>query len=144
MDALQALYISLQTTLQYHSDVWDGRVYADRALTGASRPYVIILMQSGGEINAIQREDAEFTLIIKCVADTQSDAMQGASDLAELLNDGGQQDLEVGKLSAPPQSGWMVQTVTQTRRIQMVEEWENVSPIYHSGHQYEIRMERTS
>lgn len=140
MDSLTALYKALVITLA-HVGNWSGRVYSDMALAGAGRPYVVILMQAGRNLNASPHQAASYDVIIKVVASTQTEVLEGTWALYQTLTEGGHQDRSAGKLNAP-ETGWLIQTVTAGRRINFVESWENVAPVYHSGYEFTIRMEK--
>lgn len=138
MDALEVLWRVLFDTLKNASPLWAERVYPDRAPAEIVRPYVTWNYVAGGEINMVRRGDAEFVVTVKCVADTMADAMLGARLIGQLLNDKGQQDATPAPISAV---GWILQTITQEKRIHLVEAWEGAVPIYHGGHDYRIRLE---
>lgn len=65
MIALAALQIAVRAALLNASPLWAERVYADGAPAEVLRPYVIVLVASGGEDNVRRVQDASFVLGIK-------------------------------------------------------------------------------
>jgi hypothetical protein len=134
--ALGALYKAVRTRLLTNQTVWGTRVYADLAPPSASRPYCVYAWSSGGELNSLVRQDAEITLIVKCIADTMSDGMAGAELISGLLNDA---DLS----SADALDGgddWYILHVVQLQVVHM-RELVDGRDVYHEGHRFSFRME---
>ena len=141
-DPLAIAYDALKSRLYNADSLWSTRVFTETALPTADRPYLLVMFSGGGEINALQRKDAEFLITVKGVADTLKTSLQVASAIGELLNDHGTQDNPNDSVVPVTPNGWVIQTITQERRVQMTETFENVEPVYHAGHQFRIRMEK--
>lgn len=138
-DALAALYETIYTGLVGDVECGD-RAYPDMIPANVQRPYFTWFFVAGGEENAVKHQDAIITVTIKCVAETLPQALRGAGRISETFNDRGGQ--ECGNVTGIGE--WQILTVTQGRRVHLVETFENARPIYHSGHQFEFVMERVS
>lgn len=140
MEATQALYEGLTQYLKGLGGNWADRVYPDVIPPTIARPYATFFIAAGGELNAVKQADAGLTLTVKCVADTGSAAFIGSAQIAQGLNDRGQQDATSAPLSAPTGSGWLILTITQGRKVHLVERFADARPVYHSGHQFRFHM----
>jgi len=140
-DALGALYTTTRTTLSTSNEAWgnagsSSRAYADLAPAGATYPYVVYQIAAGGELNAIVGQDAQFVLVIKAIVqENLASAMTLADRIGALFN-----DKDSGALSAG--AGWTILHISQLRRVHYVELVDG-KRLYHSGHQFSIRMEAT-
>lgn len=137
MSALETLYTSLYSALR-NDTLWQDRVYPEIVPAQVIRPYVVFFVSSGGERNDRKRDDAEFTISVKCVALQMADAMAGASRISALLNNQGSQD--GGTITGD--ANWTITTIEQLRIIQQIEMISDDKPLYNSGHQYNIVMEK--
>jgi len=137
--ALAGLYRALALYLPGDVLIAD-RVYPDEVPAGVVRPYWVFFFVSGGESNDVHRQDAEFVLTVKCVAETLAQSLDGAGRISNKLNDAGRQDGAAAPI--PGTSEWDILTVTQERTVHIVEKFEKAQPIYHDGNQYRFVMER--
>lgn len=138
--AQQAVMRAIINRLATGGEAWGVRVWPDRAPANPVRPYILYFVNSGGERNQVREVDALFSVTIKCVGDTMVQSIAGASRLGELLNDQGTQDVGLNPLDAGPD--WEITTVTQGRLVHLVEDFNNVEPVYHDGHVFDFGMGR--
>lgn len=134
--AQAALYAALKTRLRSDSEPWGQKAFADLAKAEATKPYVVYALGGGGELNDVVREDGEFVVLVKCVAETQLAAFAGAARIKTLLNDADRS--KAGALDGG--TDWYILTSTQERVIHAVET-ESGRQYYHSGAYYRFRME---
>lgn len=114
-------------------------VYADVAPAGAAFPFIVFSVAGGGENNVrVDRQDANFTVDVQCVAASGAEAFAGAGVISAALNDRGEQDRQA---LATWNDGWSVTTITQGMSISYVEQFEGAAWIYHKGSQFSIVME---
>lgn len=130
----QAIVHRLQT--ESH---WTGGVHPDRAPGDVDYPYVTYGMVSGGETNQVHDRDPEFLIDVVCVSDNLGEALTGAALIATLLNDQGAQD--GGAVTGD--DDWDILTITQQGRIHLRDDLKEAQPIYHEGHEFEVKMEAT-
>lgn len=136
-DALSTLYVSLHDRLRDASDVWGVRVFPDEAPALADMPYCVISYIDGGENNSVKPRAADFRVNVRVVAANMLDAMEGATAIALLLNDSGEQDN--GPVTGD--DNWRITTITQGRRLHDYDPYQGADPVYISGHQFEIFMQ---
>lgn len=136
MAALSTLYTSVYNALA-GDPLWANRVYPEMVPAQIVRPYVVFFINTGRERNDLKRNDAQFTMTVKCVSLQMAEAMDGADRIAALMNNKGSQD--GGTITGD--ASWVVTTIQQMRVIQQVERIDNDKPLYHSGHMFDIMME---
>lgn len=137
MSALSVLYKSLYQALGDNT-LWDDRVYPEIVPAKIVRPYVVFFALSGGETNKVQRDDADFTVVVKCVSLQLSESLDGAHRIGQILNNGGSQD--GGDVVGD--TDWVITTIQQTRIVRMTELINTDQPLYNNGHIFEIMMEK--
>ena len=137
MTALATLYTSLYNGLSGDA-LWSDRVYPEIVPAQIVRPYVVFFVSAGGERNDLKRDDAQFTMVVKCVSLQMSEALDGASRIGTLLNNAGSQ----GDGTIAGDANWVITTIEQMRVIQQVEMINNDQPLYNSGHMFNIVMEK--
>jgi hypothetical protein len=136
-DPLAALYRALQTRLLNADPLWGARVYSDLVPTGVIRPYVIVTFNAGGETNNHVHPDANIVLIVKCVAETLSEATRGAGRIHALLNDADMSSNSA--LGGGPE--WIIKTSTAEQKIHYPELVDGAKRLIHSGNRYRFNME---
>lgn len=146
-DALKTLWESLRTQLASGDSIWDSRMFPDYAPAGADRPLIVYSLIGGGEDNQIHKSDPEYFIDVKCITSGENanlDALTGAGEISDLLNNQGSQDIDdngdPGVVTGD--KNWVITTITQGLRIHQVDNWsENSVAIYHSGHEFRVTME---
>jgi hypothetical protein len=136
MGALSTLYTSVYQALTGDA-LWQDRVYPDMVPAQIVRPYVVFFVTAGGERNNLKKQDADFSLVVKCVAEDMATALDGADRIAALLNDKGEQD--GGTVTGD--ASWIITTIQQMRAVQQLEMVDNNKPLYNSGHMFNVMME---
>ena len=136
MGALSTLYKSIYNGLSGDA-LWQDRVYPELVPAQVVRPYVVFFVSSGGERNNLKRNDAQFSLVIKCVSLQMAEAMTGADRITALLNNKGAQD--GGTITGD--ASWIITTIQQMRIVQQTEMISNDVPLYNSGHMFDVMME---
>lgn len=135
MQAIQALTQQLNTVL---AGLYP--VYPIIAPANADMPFITHSIQTGGEDNRRgDRQDASFTVLVKCLASTSTEAFAGVQWISDRLNDRGTQD-RLNWLGAMP-AGWTITTCTQGEAVMLTELYQNTAWIYHAGYQFNIVME---
>ena len=136
MGALSTLYTSVYNGLTGNS-LWADRVYPELVPAQIVRPYVVFFVSAGGERNDLKRDDASFSLVVKCVSLQMAEALDGADRIAALLNNQGKQD--GGPIVGD--ANWVITTIDQLRVVQQTEMISNDKPLYNSGHMFNVMME---
>lgn len=136
MGALTTLYKSLYNGLKGNA-LWADRVYPEMVPAQIVRPYVVYFVSTGGERNNLKRNDAQFSLVVKCVSLQMAEAIEGADRIAALLNNKGAQD--GGTITGD--ATWVITTIQQMRIVQQTEMINNDTPLYNSGHMFDVMME---
>lgn len=138
MTAEAAAYQILRATLRGDAaGLWE-EVYAERAIPGGARPYVVMIASGGSrEQWRTDRENARLLYTVKVVANRLAEALDGQGRLYTLLD--GQGDQEGGGLATI--AGWGVLTVTAETPVNLVEAFEGTDEIYHGGYQFALEME---
>ncbi len=138
--AAGALLAALRTKLSGATTaVWQGRAYMEPAPPQAVRPFVVYGIVAGGSANIVRTPDAEFVFQVKCVADDMTLAISGQSEIANLLDDKGQQETADGLYGG---TNWEISNCTEEMVIVFVEQTTDAQLIYHAGARYRSRMER--
>ena len=136
MGALTTLYKSLYNGLK-GDPLWSNRAYPEMVPAQIVRPYVVYFVSTGGERNNLKRNDAQFSLVVKCVSLQMAEAIDGADRIAALLNNKGAQD--GGTITGD--ATWVITTIQQMRIVQQTEMINNDTPLYNSGHMFDVMME---
>lgn len=137
MTALATLYTSLYNALDGNA-LWQSRVYPEIVPAQIVRPYVVFFVSTGGERNELKRDDAQFTMVVKCVSLQMSEALDGAGRIGAILNNAGSQ----GNGTIAGDADWVITTIEQMRVVQQIERINNDQPLYNSGHMFNIIMEK--
>lgn len=150
-DALATLYESIHSRLLNANPLWEDRVESEYIPTDNARPVIVYGFVAGGENNDIRKRDPSYLLDIKIItsSDNQNaneDAMAGAGFITDLIDNQGSQDVgSDGNATDRAMTGnaeWLIRTITQGTRIHVVDNWsKNGIAVYHSGHEFMIRME---
>lgn len=138
MHELTALNNAIYSKLTATVESWGNRVYFEHVPAGVAYPYVLIMHQGGGDQNLIHVRDLLVMEAIKCVSDSQTEALSGAKRLAELLDDQGFFD------TATPLDGgadWLIKTSTIGIQFFVTEAIDQARRVYHAGNNYEFAME---
>jgi hypothetical protein len=138
--ALAALYRALFTQLSTGGTVAADRWFPDMVPPGVDKPYGLFWFISGGESQRVRRSEAEFVIGVKVVSPDMAVAMQGAGEVAALLDGKGKQEVTGGYLDAGPD--WIVVNSSIGLAIHVPERFAGKDEIYHEGSQFSIRMER--
>lgn len=136
-DALNTAYKSFYGALNVPGKVWADRMYPDNADASYGRPYVIYGFSAGGALNWTRGRDAGFLIDVVCVADSLGAALQGAGEIAALLDDQGYVDggAVIGD------SEWRIQTITLETKLHYTEPTEEMTSIItYSGGRYRVIM----
>lgn len=139
--ALAALYRAVVARLDGVADkVWADRVYTDAVAEGTAYPYVWIFWSGGREANLLQRRDADQVLTIQCVSESLEQAFAGAEQIADALNDHGEQD--TGNDDALYGGAyWHILSVTEEDTIHLHAPFAGAAPIFQCGARYRFIME---
>lgn len=137
--AIAAAYRAVVDALRAKAGVWGERVYSDTVPHGAEYPYVWVFWSGGGELNWLQRRDAEVVLTVECIADDLSTALAGAQQIAETLNDKGTQDHESTSISGG--TYWEIMSITEEDAVHLYTPHAGAMPIYQCGARYRLIME---
>ena len=131
---IRTLYTSVKNAL----NAIDGHeAFAEFAPIGAERPYIVFFLASGSDTRTNPKNRQMMTLTVKCVANTLSEALTGASALDGILANGGL----FNRGGIVGDGDWAICTIIRNGTVNLVEFDEQVKPIYHSGYSYEIVME---
>jgi hypothetical protein len=137
--ALTAIYEALQKRLAGNDMPWKVRVFPDVVMANAQRPYVVMFVTGGGDSNRVRQPDGDYSLNIKCVADTMKASQEGAAILSALLD--GQGESEQVPTPVRGNDDWKIVSITQGRAVHLVEPVTNEALIYHDGFIYDFRVQ---
>ncbi|MGB1284887.1 MAG: hypothetical protein ACPG7F_00020 [Aggregatilineales bacterium] len=137
--AVQALLTGLFARLRGHA-TWVDRVYLNLAPADVTEPYVMVVIQSGGETNFRTKVDADFQVQVRCVHPNISTALAGQRSLNVLLNDCGEQDNPADFVNAG--AVWVITTITKGANVFITEQRPDNRQRIHAGDIYSIVMEQ--
>ncbi|MGB1285023.1 MAG: hypothetical protein ACPG7F_00700 [Aggregatilineales bacterium] len=137
--AIQALLTGLFVRLRGHA-TWSDRVYLNLAPADVTEPYVMVVIQSGGETNFRTKVDADFQVQVRCVHPDISMALTGQRALNALLNDCGEQDDPADFVNAG--AVWTITTITKGENLFITEQRPDNRQRIHAGDVYSIVMEQ--
>jgi len=119
--------------------VWGDRVYTDHVPANTEYPYVWVFWSGGGELNWLRARAASLMLTVQCVSLSLAEALAGAEQIAQALNDHGAQDDSADHLNGGPY--WSILTVTEEDTIHLYAPYAGAIPIYQHGARYRYIME---
>ena len=138
--ATPSLLASTRTQLLTGSPIYGNRVYAELAPANTTMPYVVMSIVSAISNTLTQREDrVEILIQIKCISNTIADAITGALDIDERVNQQGSQNYNGGALVGD--STWGITTIFPDIEIKLTEYVDNKPTVHHVGKQYRCQLD---
>ena len=142
--AIGAALKATRTALVGANALWGSKVFSEQAEENMQRPYVVMIMAGAASPTYTVKPDMNVRLIVKCVADTMVEAIQGAEAISQALDDRGSQDApwQTTKTLVDGGADWTILTITELEGFHINENVDNVRGVYHAGAAYRFVMQR--
>lgn len=145
--ALEAAFVATRAALLAEAGNFGDRVFREMAEAGTDYPYVVVSWAGGGDDNVRKgKKTANVLIQVKCLSMDGQASATGAAQIDTALDDRGYQDT-YPTASTPDTAaqalGWRICTITAEDTVFLVEPFENVKRLYHTGKVYRFIMEES-